>query len=311
MAPIAFPPAGALRDRRPRRLFVVLSNALAGYDEASQTPCEVTRRLALHSDLKCIPVVIRSDGVLLALGPEQVTQFSKSPGADLNNKSAVNIGRRVSWVTTGLRYSARLFLGFIPRSLREDVRAILIHTREIVRTVAYGGPAARASQANRQAASAVDILGEVRTVAYPRPGDVLLVVSTYGDSSRLRMIGELRARYGIRVITVDFFGECQDDHGLKPKTFDLPTIYAINLIDASDLVLTASERIEDWLRCLASRFHRTPAAVEVLRIDAEPLGQVAGNPGLWSKAIYPALWDKYCLSVKCRLELFLENGTAE
>ena len=342
----------------------------------SRVEAEIARRLLLFSNLNSIPVVFWNDGLLFALSPEQVALiFSSGPLADRQNirlpkrvsaassaKSGVAVTAKESsvqeWkphlqprplpirlrlrVTAALRYATRTLIARMPQTVREDVRAILIHSRRIVRTIIYGHPESVVNSApvavpthpESAAASAPvaitahSMLPTLRTVVHPCSGDVLWTAGLYSDLVPLRAIGEMRARTGLRVVTT-----CFDLTRIIHPQFNQPNLSAelftagtVALLDASDLILAVSEWTQGELLAFAARSGREPPAVQVLPISSG-LSQLFGpdEDESWKTAIAqdavplmleaalwePRLWDEVAAVIKERLQLLLAKTDSD
>jgi glycosyltransferase involved in cell wall biosynthesis len=171
--------------------------------------------------------------------------------------------------------------------VREDVRGILIHAREIARTIIYGSDRPRQArtlaafpapdwsevQAHPPYSPALrdEILPTLRMVVHPRPGDVLWTAGLYRNFIPLRIIGEMRVKTGLRVVTT-----CYDLFRVTHPQFNPPGMPAelfvadtIALLDASDLVLAISESTQRELLSFARRGGRNPPTVRVIRLGSD------------------------------------------
>jgi hypothetical protein len=323
-------------DGEPRVLVdVTTSLMLAGSPPVgiSRVEGEIARRLLLSTDIRPIPVVFRyDDGLLFALNPEQVARIflaepiaaaegppprapdsssveaaAESPPRPLavepRRTLAVELRLRV---TAGLRRTARASVEYMPNALREDMRAILIHARQIVRTIFYSGrgsvpvpsgrgsvpvPSGRGSvpvpvgsvpipigsvpvpisaQPNYVAALRDQILPTLRMVVYPRPGDVLWTAGLYSNFVPLRTIAEMRVRTGLRVVTTcyDLIRVMHPQFNAAAMGAELFTADTVALLDASDLVLAISESTRRDLQDFAARLGRGVPATQVIRLGS-------------------------------------------
>jgi glycosyltransferase involved in cell wall biosynthesis len=262
-------------------------------------------------------VVFREDGVLFALNPGQVARiFVARPSVEsqeirLPNQcpSATVAEERIACpssppprkpalglklrATGALRAAARASISRTPESVREDVRAILIHGRQIARTLIYRGrsslpadapldvpaqPTDVPAQPTDVPAQPTDvpalrdqILPTLQMVVHPRLGDVLWTAGPYANFVPLRTIGEMRVRTGLRVVTTcyDLIGVTHPEFNPPSMGAELFTGDAVALLDASDLVLTFSASTRSELVAFAARSGRPAPAVQVVRLGSD------------------------------------------
>ncbi len=348
------------------RVFVDVTTSLmlAGQQPVgmSRLEGELARRLLLYSNLNSIPVVFGNDGLLFALSPEQVALvlFSKSVansqengrGKQVNSRPAAECdgasakGRKVPRkpgavpIRRMLRHAALAFIAWMPQAVREDVRAILAHARQlartitspavreevsailihagrIVRTIIYRHPGPTAASV-----PARSVLSALHVVVHPRAGDVLWTACPYSNFVPLRTIGEMRARSGLQVVTTcdDVIRVTHLQSNPSSRGAELFMADAVALLDASDLVLAVSERTRRELSALAARLGREPPAVQVLQtgrglcqlvdLDNEesPKGvsaQAMMQPNLEIPLPNAPLWDEVAAAVKECLQVLV------
>ena len=288
------------------RLFVDVTTSLMLAGDLpigiSRIEGEIARRLLLSSDLHSIPVVFRNDGQMLALSPEQLARiFSARPVADSKGirvralgGSSVAVAAEPAAVSAAdqpaphpptrplkirlwlrvaaeMRRAARVSIACIPGAVREDIRAILIHVRQIVRTVIHMRRGSVPAPPIYIPAVRDEIIPTLRMVVHPRPGDVLWTAGLYRNFVPLRTIAETRVRTGLRVVTI-----CYDLIRLAHPQFNAPSMGAelfaadaIALLDASDLVLAISETTRRDLLNYATRIGRAAPAVQVVRLGSD------------------------------------------
>jgi glycosyltransferase involved in cell wall biosynthesis len=280
------------------RLFVDVTTSLMLAGEPpigiSRVEGEIARRLLRSSDLHPIPVVFRKDGLLLALAPEQVARIflSRHVGSEEIRLRTPDISAAAAEAPAEppprqspaprsklLRRVARACLARMPDAVREDVRIILIHARQIARTLFYGrrGSAVRPRRDSAPAhptyipAVRDEILPTLRIVVHPRPGDVLWTAGLYSNFVPLRTIGEMRARTGLRVVATSY-----DLIRVTHPHFNAPNMAAglfaadaIALLDASDLVLAISEWTRRELLAFAARSGRAAPAVQLMALGCD------------------------------------------
>ena len=220
---------------------VTTSLMLAGESPVgiSRVEGEVARRLLCSSQFKTVPVVFRSDGQLLALSSEQVGRIfqakptqpllednaslvpsteghSERPSAELSeiHQQPMEVLRRPLSVkvrlraTSLLRRFARGTVAALPPSVREDVRSILIHSRQIVRTMLYRSPPADSTPPPPPPPPLRDqIIPELRAVVHPCKGDIFWTAGLYSNFVPLQTLGsvplqtlrEIREKTGLKL----------------------------------------------------------------------------------------------------------------
>ena len=282
----------------------------------SRVEGEIARRLLRSSALHTIPVVFRNDGLLFALAPEQVARiFCVRPIAGLQEirlrtrcgiTAAAEPGASTASAeepvktpplqppasslrlraTSGLRAVIRACLSRLPAAIREEVRAALIHARQIARTVVYRHSSVPAPDPG--AVPALDpvvppalptyvpavrdeILPTLRMLVHPRQGDVLWTAGLYSHFVPLRTIGEMRSRTGLRAVTTSYDLIRVTYPDLNPPGMGAESFAAdaIALLDASDLILAISESTRCELLDFAAQFGRDTPAVEVIRLGSD------------------------------------------
>jgi hypothetical protein len=346
------------------RVFVDITTSLMLAGEQpigiSHLEHEVARRLLLFSPFNFIPVVFGNDGRLFALSPEQVALiFSSKPITNSHrNKQVISHptgecdaaaakerkARRKPGtlpLRSKLRYAALAFIAWMPHVVREDVRAILIHTRQLAKTVTSGAVREdvgailiharrvvrtiiyRKPEPVAASTPARSVLPTLRMVVHPHPGDVLWTAGALSCFVPLRTIGEMRAR-GLRVVTT-----CDDvirvSHLQSSQTSvgaELLMADAVGLLDASDLVLAVSERTRRELLALATRLGRATPGVHVLQTgsglrrlldpDSEEFSKTSVAPDVSRRELEiarpdTALWDEVAAAVKERLQMLVEE----
>ncbi len=251
----------------------------------SRVEGEIARRLLDMPDLKAIPVVFRNDGLLMALSAAQAARFLSSKlrpdrrDIRLRTRGGANattagelaslptvVGRKI---TTGVRRATRSGVARLPAPVREDVRAILIHTRQILRAAGHRQSAAPSSPVATRQPLREQMLPTLRMVVYPGPGDVLWTAGLYSNFVPLRKVAEMRARAGCAVVAT-----CYDLIRVTHPQFNPPSMGTelfmadvVALLDASDHVLAISESTRRELLAFAERLGRSCPPVEVF-----PLG---------------------------------------
>jgi len=265
----------------------------------SRAEGEIAYRLLQSSDLNAIPVVFRNDGALLALSSENAARIFSTKAIELDPSPhcttsleelapspaippiATGLRQRI---TAGLRSATRTGISRLPASVREDVRIILIHARQIARTATYRNARSTITQL-RVPESPIkvpdrtpsnisvlrdEILPTLRLVVYPRAGDVLWTAGLYSRFVPLRAIGEMRGHAGLLVVTT-----CYDLISATHPQFNPPSIEArgfeadaVALLDASDLVLAVSEWTRQELLTFAARSGRASPAVQVIKVGS-------------------------------------------
>jgi glycosyltransferase involved in cell wall biosynthesis len=246
---------------------------------------EVARRLLAMPDLKAIPVVFRSDGLLMALSSSQAARFLSSRLRPDSRDVRLRTRRKTDVATTqepmslpaavrqgvtkSVRRVARSGVAHVPSAIREDVRSILIHGRQILRTVSHRNRAAQATTAVAPQPLRNQMLPSLRVVVHPGTGDVLWTAGLYSNFVPLRKIAEMRARTGFGVVTT-----CYDLIRVTHPQFNSPSMGAelfvadtVALLDASDHVLAISDSTRRELLAFAERLGRACPPVEIF-----PLG---------------------------------------
>lgn len=286
---------------KPRVLVdITTSLMLAGEPPVgiSRVEGEIARRL-LASDLDAIPVVFRQDGVLLALSDEHVLRIFSAKPNPLEPPRRLSMRGRAHTVTAqpdqqpsaasrglalqataALRRMARGGIASLPASVREDVRAILIHARRIARTALYRRPAPppvashlAKMQGTPLAASPLrnEIFPDLRAIVHPRVGDVFWTAGLYSNFVPLRTIGEMRARTGLRVVTTcyDLIRVTHPQFNPRSMGRELFAADVMAMLDASDLVLAISKSTRQELLNFSAQSGRNPPAVEVVPLGAD------------------------------------------
>jgi len=249
---------------------------------------EIARRLLARSEFRAIPVVFNQGGLLLALARADVARiFAVQPPGGRQGLRLRTPGVRTpapatptahpvripQQTTAGLRRAARASVARVPPAVREDVRAILIHSRQIVRTALYRrkGPNSEASAEATHASLQKDMLPVLRMVVHPHPSDVLWTAGLYSNFVPLRRIAELRMRTGLTVVAT-----CYDLIRVMHPQFNPPSMGtelfaadAAALLDASDLVLAISEATRADLLAFAERARRVAPPVQVVRLGSD------------------------------------------
>jgi glycosyltransferase involved in cell wall biosynthesis len=254
---------------------------------------EIARRLLRSADPHTIAVVFRNDGLLLALSPEQTARIfatrvagSEEIRVHVRRAPAVPVEQPAAspprWplvvrarlrMTGTLRRVARAFVAGIPNAVRGDVRAILVHVRQIARTIIYRNPVPVPVPVQPTQSSVLreEIMPTLRAVVHPRPGDVLITAGLYSNLVPLRAMGELRARIGLRVVTIcyDLIRVTHPQFNPASMGTELFVADAVALLDTSDLVLAISEWTRRELVAFAARSGRNVPAVQVVRLGSD------------------------------------------
>jgi glycosyltransferase involved in cell wall biosynthesis len=272
------------------RIFLDLTTSL---DLAEAPPmgilrveCEIAWRLLACPDLKTVPVVFRHDGVVLALSPDDVTRIFAARSKAASREVRLHIARETTArpniapsvptdqpstglgmrTRAGLRRVARAGLARMPAPMREDMRAILLHSRQLLRTAVTRGTRPSAARTCRS-----EILPTLRMVVHPGPGDVLWTAGLYSNCVPLRTVAELRARTGLRVVAT-----CLDLIRVTHPQFNpqnmAPELFqgdAVALLDAADLVLAISEASRRDLLAFAERTGRAAPPIQVLQLGID------------------------------------------
>ncbi len=260
---------------------------------------EIAHRLLSQPDLAALPVMVR-DGRLLAIdadaaraslltaGPAEgetvlhqrpLSIAPAPPAAAARQRRPAGLRLRM---TGGFRWVARKAVAGLPAAIREDVRAVLIHTRGIVRTLAYGrgapspsrpGLAPDASRApsspppRRPAPSPPPPLrAGPRLLVHPRPGDVLWTGGTASPWTAMRAISGMRSDPGLRVVVLA--------HDLPPlrENASAPVAATLQaeLLQGADLVLASSPTTADALREAAARLGWPAPPIRMLPPSTPP-----------------------------------------
>ena len=284
--------------RRPdhnnlHRMFVDVTTSLMVAGEPpmgiSRVEGEIARRLLARAELNAIPVVFDGAGNLLALGPAEAARiFERRPEPGtirLRAKPAAmpdaaprpGLKQRAR---TQLRRTARNSLARLPDPVREDVRAILIHSRQILRTTVYRPE--DFPDGRTPLTLAEQILPKLRVVVHPGPGDVLWTAGLYSNFVPLRAIAELRRATGMRVAAT-----CYDLIRVSHPEFNPPSMAdelfvgdAAALLDAADVILAISEATHAELRAFAERAGRSLPDVVVLQLGSDVAGHDRGGVAL-------------------------------
>ncbi|MCA0023551.1 MULTISPECIES: glycosyltransferase family 1 protein [unclassified Mesorhizobium] len=290
------------------RVFVDVTTSLmlAGQTRIgiSRVEGELARRLINTSEFNAIPVVFRPDGVILALSREQADRiFNATPiyeapsvsvlgemassdiplsmaSGDSGSALAAQLRLRV---TGAMRRICLAAIARTPASIRDDVRAILIHMRQIARRALYrnkapapGIPAPLAG--SRFAPLRDEVLPALRAVVYPRHSDVLWTAGLYSNFVPLRRIGEIRKRTGLRVVTTCYDLIRVTHHQYNPSSMhaDLFAADAVAMLDTSDLVFAISDWSRRELVAFSNRVGRPVPEIKVIQLGSdlsEPLSQ--------------------------------------
>ncbi len=260
---------------------------------------EIARRLLGTAEGDALPVVIR-DGRLFALSPDDASRLFARPSTPKRAAEGVRLRLRAQPVaeeparspdeppppqglrrraTAVLRRAARGAVARLPDAVREDVRGILIHGRQIARTTLHRGvPPSLAAPPPPPAEPPLRdrVLRSLSVVAHPRDGDVLFTAGLYSNFVPLRAIAELRAATGLRVASV-----CYDLIRLSwpqfnPRSMGVDQFAAdmVALLDASDAVFAISGWTRTELLSFAARVGRAHGAVEVVRLGSDPVPSV-------------------------------------
>ena len=247
---------------------------------------EIACRLLACPGLRAVPVVFREDGVLLALSPDDVTRIfaarskaasqearlriAREPTASPNIAPSVPAGQLSTIlgarIRAGLRRAARAGLARMPAPMREDMRAILLHSRQILRTAVTRGTRPSAGRTCHSG-----ILPTLRMVVHTGPGDVLWTAGLYSNFVPLRTIAELRARTGLRVVAtcLDLIRVTHPQFNPRDMARELFHGDAVALLDASDLVLAISEASRRELLGFAKRAGRVAPPIQVLQLGID------------------------------------------
>jgi glycosyltransferase involved in cell wall biosynthesis len=286
---------------RPR-VFVDLTASMmhAGGQGPGVTRSEVetARRLLARPRLNPVPVVLDDDGTMFALGeetvetiltarpaavaprlrlrrpPEKVEKLAPAgeqpggsaapqPGAPPPQDERPSVLRMT---TAAARTAVRNGVRMLPGAIREDSRAILIHGRQIVRTLLYGrrpAPVEADAACEQNAATlepeavgdpnANDVrLPALKAVVYPQAGDVLWTSGLRQGVAPLRRLAEMDRYRGMEVAAV-----CCDLAGLDHADLH-PPIHAGAVVEAAalDLLRTATLVVarSEWSRGALLRF---------------------------------------------------------
>lgn len=281
---------------------------------------EIARRLLVAPDIAATPVVFR-DGQIFALAPSDAERILVAgvgaagvanelrlrprsiakPKADLpKRRSSTGV---LNQAKAAMRRNARALIARMPDAVREDVRGILIHGRQIVRMMVSGQalprPAVETSQALRD-----QVLSSLRVLAHPDDGDVLFTAGLYSNFVPLRAISELRAATGLRVASVCYDLIRVSWPEFNPRSMGMESFEAdmVALLDASDFVFAISAWTQAELLAFTERSGRVPPAVEVVRLG--------GDPVAWS-AIDRSVAPNEIIAQICSRSFALAVGTVE
>lgn len=312
-------PAEHLRKSPSPRLLVDVTTSLylAGQPPIGITRVEgeIARRLLQARDLRAIPVVFR-DGVLFAIGPQEVARiFGARPDAQTVERARLRVPKHAAdpgetradalgrgapdrqdrdvaapvalrLRATGLmRRATRAGVERLPDSIREDVRAILIHGRQIVRSAVYRAPPSYPAPPSPAQAAYVpalrdDILPKLRVIVHPAANDVLWTAGLYSHFVPLRRVAELSRRTGLRCVAM-----CYDLIRVTMPRFNPPDLSGetfaadtVALLDAAEHLIAISDWTRRELLAFAERVGRPPPAVEVVQLgfDFAPTGTMDG-----------------------------------
>jgi glycosyltransferase involved in cell wall biosynthesis len=268
----------------------------------SRVEGEIARRLLANPDLRPIPVVFRDDGLLAAVGPSDVTRIfaakprteardprvsrhrDRTPPKPTTSRVSPQALRLRQQAAASLRHVARAGVARLPDALREDVRAILIHSRQILRAAVNRNASASASPSPAtDPVLSEDMLPALRMIVYPGPGDVLWTAGLYSNFVPLRTIAEMRANTGLAVVSTchDLIRVTHPEFNPASMGTNLFVADAAALLDASDLVLAVSDATRRALLDFAERCGRAAPAVEILRLGSDfAARQVPSEPGV-------------------------------
>jgi glycosyltransferase involved in cell wall biosynthesis len=295
------------------RLFVDLTTSLA---LAEMPPIgilrveeEIGNRLLESFHRGAIPVVFRDDGRMMALSPVNVARIfaarSKAGSQETHLRTRDTRGTPAATVSpgrprlktraiAGLRRAARAGVARMPVPVRDDMRAILIHSGQIVRKAIYGAATPR-----QGARIHAEITSDLRMAVHPGPGDVLWTAGLYSNCVPLRAIAELRARTGLRVVATcfDLIRVTHPQFNPLDMATELFQGDAVALLDAADLVLAISEDSRRELLTLAERTGRRAPPVQVVRLGVDfgaRKAQAAADPPVVPQDFPP---DRFALAV--------------
>jgi glycosyltransferase involved in cell wall biosynthesis len=288
-----------------RRLFVDLTAAIALPSQADPAMGrfgrDLARRLLRSNEPRAVPVAFR-DGTLFAVPDDVIErlwrQAASARDAKLHWRAAGDPipsdgERELPPDTTrpdggarppggpasrALRWAARNAVQHLPASMREHVRAILIHSREIVRTLLRRPlrAAAAGSRSDRQPGRDTP-LAQLRSVVHPQPGDVLFIGDVDSDFVPLRRLSEWRQASGLRVACVA--ARFSPDRRAS-RAAAVPLAEAVALIDAADLILTRSTARARELREVAAAQGRPAPPIEEIEFGHDPTRPASGTGAL-------------------------------
>ena len=270
--------------RRPT-VFVDLTTSLSllGLPSTgiSRIEREVASRLLKESRIVAIPCVVRA-GSVYALDRTDALKLVEQPSAAEGSMAgphaagndpipsvvpAVHSTSPSMPVRATLRKWARHAVGIMPASIREDVRLVLNHSRDIVRKKVL---------ARRVVAPPVvdaAIRSRAFEIGWPEAGDVLWTCGDYASTTPLGRIVEARRRFGFSCVAI-----CHDlieDEHSEVSPNDLTRVVRdcviADLLDGSNRILCISERTRRRLLEFAARSGRDAPDARVIGCDASPV----------------------------------------
>ncbi|WP_198373168.1 glycosyltransferase [Roseomonas rosulenta] len=270
------------RKTRRARLLVDLTSSLALADEphsdVARVEGEIAGRLLGSRGLNALPVVLHTgtlyaldaeqrDRVLAAMlrsGTEEVhlrirpgslgTEAEHGTATMGEDPPALPVRLAVALmgsITRAARRAARGSLAVMPNTVREDVRAILIHARQIVRTAVYRAPLVRSEQTDMfetvsgpavappRASLHNQISSKLTVKVHARHGDVIWTAGAGSGLVPLRDLAALRDSTGLRVVGLSGNLARLPVPTQPPRSGPADTVAAItvDLLDTADLVL--------------------------------------------------------------------------
>ena len=230
-----------------------------------QMPIRAGLRMLARHAVAAMPAPVREDLRLVLIHSREIARKTlrapKVPAPDGKTASPTAVGtdpvaplavpepaptcdpasRRMP-VRAGLRKLARHAVAASPSAIREDLRLVLIHSREIVRkarrtqTPDMPAPPPAATVCDEAAILREAIGNRCAEIGWPAPGEVFWTCGHYGACVPLRLLAEARERLGFSCITICYDlirNENPRWNPEKPHRLFYDCV-ATDLLDASD-----------------------------------------------------------------------------